>query len=111
MTIGTAAATDGPQARRFAPSGLRSGPRSALPSGHREPLAVARGQLEALAGVVEDLAGQFELRPLLERILRHAAALLGCDSGSICTVDEPAGTYRKEVDLGVVLPVRATSSR
>ncbi len=27
--------------------------------------------------------------------------LLECDSGSICTVDEAAGTYRKEVDLGV----------
>ena len=46
-------------------------------------------------------AGQFELRPLLERILRHAADLLGCRSGSICTVDERAATYRKEVDLGV----------
>ena len=62
---------------------------------------VARAQLDALAGVVEDLAGQFELRPLLQRILRHAVGLLGCHSGSICTVDERAGTYRKEVDLGV----------
>lgn len=68
---------------------------------HRGHRGVARDQLEALAGVVEDLAGQFELRPLLERILRHAADLLGCSSGSICTVDERAGTYRKEVDLGV----------
>ena len=50
---------------------------------------------------MEDLAGQFELRPLLERILRHAAELLGCASGSICTVDQQAGNYRKEVDLGV----------
>src|SRR6478609_10974877 len=65
------------------------------------PRGVARAQLDALAGVVEDLAGQFELRPLLERILRHAVGLLGWDSGSICTVDERAGTYRKEVDLGV----------
>lgn len=63
--------------------------------------AVERAQLEALTGVVEDLAGQFELRPLLERILWHAADLLGCRSGSICTVDERAGLYRKEVDLGV----------
>ncbi len=55
----------------------------------------------ALAAVVEDLAGQFDLHPLLERILQHAANLLGCDSGSICTVDQSAGTYRKEVDLGV----------
>ncbi len=65
------------------------------------PAGVARDQLEALAGVVEDLAGQFDLRPLLDRILRHAAELLGCDSGSICTVDQQAGSYRKEVDLGV----------
>ena len=72
--------------------------------GHRPPAphrSVARAQLNALTGVVEDLAGQFELRPLLDRILRHAAGLLNCQSGSICTVDEPAGTYRKEVDLGV----------
>ena len=62
---------------------------------------VARDQLEALTDVVEDLAGRFELRPLLERILRHAAGLLGCSSGSICTVNERAGTYRKEIDLGV----------
>ena len=62
---------------------------------------MARAQLNALAAVVEDLAGQFELRPLLERILLHAVDLLGCSSGSICTVDERSGTYRKEVDLGV----------
>jgi DNA-binding NarL/FixJ family response regulator/signal transduction histidine kinase len=65
------------------------------------PSGLARAQLEALTGVVEDLAGQFELRPLLERILWHAADLLGCRSGSICTVDERAGTYRKDIDLGV----------
>ncbi len=67
----------------------------------RPSAGVARDQLEALAGVVEDLAGQFDLRPLLDRVLRHAAELLGCDSGSICTVDQQAGSYRKEVDLGV----------
>ena len=61
----------------------------------------ARDHVTALAAVVEDLAGQFDLRPLLERILRHAADLLGCDSGSICTVDQAAGNYRKEIDLGV----------
>ncbi len=61
----------------------------------------ARDHVNALAGVVEDLAGQFDLRPLLGRILWHAADLLGCDSGSICTVDQKAGAYRKEVDLGV----------
>ncbi|WP_308799397.1 response regulator [Agromyces silvae] len=58
-------------------------------------------RFEALAALATDLAGQFALAPLLERILRHTMELLGCDSGSICTVDEAAGTYRKEVDLGV----------
>src|SRR4051794_9925610 len=55
----------------------------------------------ALTGAVEDLAGQFSLQPLLERILRRAVTLLGAGAGSICTVDETAGTYRKEADLGV----------
>src|SRR6478752_6537187 len=89
--------TADPMAQQGLLDGTGSTPRdaAALPHG------VARAQLDALAGVVEDLAGQFELRPLLQRILRHAVGLLGCHSGSICTVDERAGTYRKEVDLGV----------
>jgi signal transduction histidine kinase/DNA-binding NarL/FixJ family response regulator len=58
-------------------------------------------QLDALAGAVDDLAGQFSLRPLLHRILRRAVTLLGGGAGSISTVDERAGTYRKEADLGV----------
>ncbi|HEY7755705.1 MAG TPA: response regulator [Actinomycetota bacterium] len=60
----------------------------------REPTA-------ALTAVVEDLAGEFSLRPLLERILRRSTELLGCDAGSICLVDEAAGVYRKEADIGV----------
>jgi signal transduction histidine kinase/DNA-binding NarL/FixJ family response regulator len=60
-----------------------------------------RRQLDTLAAMAADLAGQFSLEPLLERILRHTMELLGGDSGSICTVDEMAGTYRKEVDFGV----------
>ena len=60
-----------------------------------------RDQLDALTGAVEDLAGQFTLQPLLDRILRRAIALLGGDAGSISTVDEEAGTYHKEVDIGV----------
>jgi signal transduction histidine kinase/DNA-binding NarL/FixJ family response regulator len=51
--------------------------------------------------VAEDLAGEFSLRPLLERILRRCTELLGCHAGSICSVDEAAGTYRKEADIGV----------
>jgi signal transduction histidine kinase/DNA-binding NarL/FixJ family response regulator len=54
-----------------------------------------------LHGVAEDLAGKFELRPLLERILRRSVELLGGDAGSICSVDEAAGVYRKEADIGV----------
>ena len=40
-------------------------------------------------------------RPLLERILKRSTELLGCDAGSICLVDEAAGVYRKEADIGV----------
>lgn len=54
-----------------------------------------------LHGIAEDLAGKFELRPLLERILRRSVELLGGDAGSICSVDEAAGVYRKEADIGV----------
>jgi DNA-binding NarL/FixJ family response regulator len=54
-----------------------------------------------LIAVAEDLAGEFSLRPLLERILLRCTELLGCSAGSICSVDEAAGTYRKEADIGV----------
>jgi DNA-binding NarL/FixJ family response regulator/signal transduction histidine kinase len=60
----------------------------------REPTA-------ALTAVVEDLAGELSLRPLLERILLRSTELLGCDAGSICLVDEAAGVYRKEADIGI----------
>lgn len=60
-----------------------------------------RLRLDTLAAMADDLAGQFSLGPLLERVLRHMMDLLGCQSGSVCTVDEVAGTYRKEADLGV----------
>jgi DNA-binding NarL/FixJ family response regulator/signal transduction histidine kinase len=56
--------------------------------------------IDALSGAVEDLAGEFALRPLLGRILSRAVALLGAQAGSISTVDERAGVYRKEADLG-----------
>ena len=60
-----------------------------------------RGQAAALTAVVEDLAGELSLRPLLERILKRSTELLGCDAGSICLVDEAAGVYRKEADIGI----------
>ncbi|WP_327233119.1 response regulator [Streptomyces sp. NBC_01317] len=68
------------------------------PTGGR---AGPNAQVDALSGAVEDLAGQFALQPLLHRILSRAVSLLGADAGSISTVDEKAGTYRKEADLGV----------
>ncbi|MEU0495380.1 GAF domain-containing protein [Mycobacterium sp. NPDC006124] len=56
---------------------------------------------QAITAVAEDLAGEFALRPLLERILLRCTQLLGCDAGSIASVDEAAGTYRKEADIGI----------
>lgn len=67
-----------------------------LPPGPQGPAARAAG----LIAVAEDLAGEFSLRPLLERVLRRCTELLGCSAGSICSVDEAAGTYRKEADNG-----------
>ena len=55
----------------------------------------------ALAAVVEDLGAELSLRPLLERILDRSITLLGGDAGSISLVDELAGVYRKEADIGV----------
>ncbi|RFA09079.1 hypothetical protein B7R54_07460 [Subtercola boreus] len=54
-----------------------------------------------VSSLAEELAGEFRLRPLLEKILTSAVRLLQCHSGSICTIDGPSGTYRKEVDLDV----------
>ncbi len=68
-----------------------------LPQTQQSVAARAAG----LIAVAEDLAGEFSLRPLLERILRRCTELLGCSAGSICSVDEAAGTYRKEADIGV----------
>lgn len=54
-----------------------------------------------ISTLAEDLAGEFRLQPLLEKILTNAVRLLDCHSGSICTIDETSNTYRKEVDLDV----------
>jgi signal transduction histidine kinase/DNA-binding NarL/FixJ family response regulator len=71
-----------------------------LPPGpQRQDTAAARAA--GLIAVAEDLAGEFSLRPLLERILLRCTELLETDAGSICSVDEAAGTYRKEADIGV----------
>ena len=61
----------------------------------------AQARVDAIASVVEDLAGKVSLGPLLERILQRSVELLGCDAGSICSVDEAAGIYRKEADIGI----------
>lgn len=57
--------------------------------------------LTMVTDLARDLAGRFELSPLLARILNHATSLLGCESGSISLVDETAGTYTKAADYGV----------
>ena len=61
----------------------------------------AAARAAGLIAMAEDLAGEFALRPLLERILLRCTELLDCHAGSICSVDEAAGTYRKEADIGV----------
>lgn len=60
-----------------------------------------RRQLVTVTELARDLAGRFELEPLLERVLSHTVTLLGCKSGSICLVDEANGTYTKKIDYGV----------
>ncbi len=71
------------------------------PGSHYGDDEAAGARAAGLIAVAEDLAGEFSLRPLLERILLRCTELLGCDAGSICSVDEAAGTYRKEADIGV----------
>jgi signal transduction histidine kinase/DNA-binding NarL/FixJ family response regulator len=61
----------------------------------------AQHKLDSVAALARDLAGRFELQPLLGRILGHATSLLGCESGSIALVNESSGTYTKKVDIGV----------
>ena len=79
---------------------LAAGPAARLAGGVAGGLA--QGVAEDFADdLAEDLAGEFELRPLLERILRRSVELLRGDAGSICSVDEAAGVYRKEADIGV----------
>ncbi|HRA76966.1 MAG TPA: hypothetical protein PLE12_12105, partial [Propionicimonas sp.] len=63
------------------------------------PDARERASVDVLAEVANDLAGEFRLQPLLERILRSAVELLGCRSGSLCLIDQVSHTYRKEIDL------------
>ncbi|HET9309816.1 MAG TPA: response regulator [Actinomycetota bacterium] len=78
-------------------------PETPVANGELRPLAGLRDRepTAALRAVVEDLAGEFSLQPLLERILRRSTELLGTDAGSICLVDQSSGTYRKEADIGV----------
>lgn len=61
----------------------------------------AKFELDSVADLAFDLAGRFELQPLLGRVLGHATSLLGCESGSIALVNETNGTYTKKVDIGV----------
>lgn len=61
--------------------------------------ARSRDGLETLTALANELAGEFRLRPLLQRILLSATELLDCTSGSICLIDQAEHTYRKEIDL------------
>ena len=72
-----------------------------FPAGLPQDQPGAAARAAGLIAVAEDLAGEFSLHPLLERILARSIELLGCHAGSICSVDEAAGTYRKEADVGV----------
>ncbi len=79
-------------------------PDAAVASAAAAAIAVpadAAARAAGLIAIAEDLAGEFSLRPLLQRILLRCTELLGCTAGSICSVDEAAGTYRKEADIGV----------
>ncbi len=80
---------------------VASGDRAADATSRRRGTPDRRESAEALSAVIEDLAGELSLRPLLERILKRSTELLGCDAGSICLVDEAAGVYRKEADIGI----------
>ena len=82
------------RARRAAPT-----PQTRTPE--RPPSARERERVTALEAVVEDLGAELSLRPLLERILERSIQLLEGDAGSISLVDEAAGVYRKEADIGV----------
>ena len=67
-----------------------------------QPLSAAMlARAAALDAIAGDLAGELMLTPLLERILKRCTELVGCDAGSICSIDEAAGVYRKEADIGV----------
>jgi signal transduction histidine kinase/DNA-binding NarL/FixJ family response regulator len=93
---------------------LPAGHRLAMPGRRREdgltyssaddPVLLARAaeaRATALNELAEDLAGELLLRPLLERLLARCTELMGCEAGSISSVDEAAGTYRKEADIGI----------
>jgi signal transduction histidine kinase len=49
-----------------------------------------------LLQAIEAISGELELRPLLERIVRHACELLGADKGMLGLVDEPRRLIRTE---------------
>jgi DNA-binding NarL/FixJ family response regulator/signal transduction histidine kinase len=66
------------------------------------PSAAQQREFAVLSALAQELAGEFRLQPLLEKIVTSAVSLVGCSSGSICTIDEAAQRYRKEIDLAVV---------
>ncbi|GIK38660.1 MAG: histidine kinase [Chloroflexota bacterium] len=66
---------------------------------------------DPLLQAIEAISGELELRPLLERIVRHACELIGADKGMLGLVDEPRQLIRVEAvyqmraaEIGVEMP-------
>ena len=62
---------------------------------------------QAITAVVQDLAASCRCGRCSSESCCTVRECSACDAGSICSVDEAAGIYRKEADIGVALPVGA----
>lgn len=71
------------------------------PEGPPRSLATLVAKVTALNEIADELAGEFEPSAALESILARCIQLMACDAGSVSSVDEAAGTYRKVADIGV----------
>ncbi|MBU8827695.1 LuxR C-terminal-related transcriptional regulator [Mycolicibacterium goodii] len=63
--------------------------------------AMTSDEATVLSAIVGDIGQDIAPAAALESILARCIRLMGCDAGSVSSVDETAGTYRKEVDIGV----------
>ncbi len=78
-------------------------------TGEETPLS--KSNPDPLLQAIEAISGELELRPLLERIVRHACELIGADKGVMGLVDEPRQLIRTEAvyqmpaaEIGVEMP-------